>query len=293
MIPATGVMKISGKEFKYRFGKDEDAAVHAGYALGIAYLHEDLIYNINNLNKEGIYHFILTGHSQGGALANMLRAYLENLNHDEVSKKNKYKVYTFAAPLAGNAKFAKEYNGRFAENKSSYNIINPADPIPTLPLTYDDSTTLSGNLKTLLFDKKHFSFKKVISNGTANFFENSLIHVAGALGARTSTQIAKDLGPATIPPYVKDINYSRVNNVIEIKPAVYPVMLKDSALYKKKPKSEFFKKDKNGNYIRKDVMAKGTWGFQQKPYNYYVTILEMYFPEEHKALKKKYLKENL
>ena len=79
MIPAKGVIKVNGKKFEYCFAKDTAAAVHSGYALGIAFLEQELMVRIKSLNNEGIYNIILTGHSQGGALANMFRAYLENL----------------------------------------------------------------------------------------------------------------------------------------------------------------------------------------------------------------------
>ena len=130
MVPAQGVIRISGEDFYYCFAQDTAAAVHNGYALAMAYLSKDLLYHINILNNQGIYNIIITGHSQGGALANMLRAYLENLSHYEISKKNKFKTYAFAAPMVGNKNFIAEYNARYCANNSSFNIIIPSDPVP-------------------------------------------------------------------------------------------------------------------------------------------------------------------
>ena len=54
-----------------------------------------------------------------------------------------------------------------------------------------------------------------------------------------------------------------------------------------------YKKDANGNFVNKEVYIKEPWVYQHKPYNYYVTVLKMYFPADYKALKIKYLPENV
>ena len=79
MIPAKGTIFIDGNAAEYAFAKDEDAAVHAGYGLTIVILSDVLKAQIKALNSKGIYDIIITGHSQGGALAMMTRAYLENM----------------------------------------------------------------------------------------------------------------------------------------------------------------------------------------------------------------------
>ncbi|MBC7864326.1 MAG: hypothetical protein IAF38_15210, partial [Bacteroidia bacterium] len=185
MIPATGNMKVSGENFDYCFAKDKGACVHSGYALGIAFLRKEVIAQINKLNKEGIYDIIITGHSQGGALSNMLRAYLENLSAKEISKKNTYRVYAFAAPMVGNVKFADEYNQRYELNKSSYNIVNVSDAIPTFPLTYNDTNYFKSNINNLLFDRKSFSMKKIIKDGMVNMMEPGVRYGVNKTGTAT------------------------------------------------------------------------------------------------------------
>lgn len=293
MIPAQGVINVSGDKFNYCFATNPSAAVHAGYALGIAYMHNDIVYHINALNKDGIYSFIITGHSQGGALANMLRAYLENLPADQISKKNKYKTYAFAPPMVGNKVFANEYNNRYCINNSSFNIINPADPVPDLPLSYNDTNYVEANLKKALFDRQSFSVKDLVTDGIANILESKIIKLANTLGASTSGQIANSLGQVVLPRYTNDVNYFRLNNLVEIQPAVFPKVLKDSTILKNDSLMSRYKKDNDGYFVDKDLYIKEPWVYQHKPYNYYVTILKMYFPNEYKALKKKYLPENV
>lgn len=291
MIPAKGTINISGENFDYCFAKDAGAAVHAGYALGIAFLYKDLLHHIHELNREGIYNFIITGHSQGGSIANMLRAYLENLSQGELSKKNKFKTYSFAAPMVGNKKFAEEYNARYSANNSSFNIVNPQDPIPAFPLSYNDTTYLSDNLKTFLFDRESFSLKNLISDGAVKLFEGGIIVAAKKLGYSASGQISKDVGHVVMPDYVEDINYHRLKNRIEINAFVYPKVLKDSALLKNDSLMKIYPRDSEGNFLSAGLYEKEPWGYQHKPYNYYTSILEMYFPNEYKQLKRKYISE--
>lgn len=74
MIPAQGVINLEGEDFPYHFADDTSAAVHSGYSLGLAFMHAELIDRIKILNDDGIYDIIITGHSQGGSLANLATA---------------------------------------------------------------------------------------------------------------------------------------------------------------------------------------------------------------------------
>lgn len=294
MIPAKGVIKVSGENVRYCFANNPVAAVHSGYALAIAFLAKDILYHINILNREGIYNFIITGHSQGGALANMLRAYLENLPASEINKKNKFKTYAFAAPKTGNKEFAEEYAKTISITKSSFNIVNPADPIPTFPMSYKEgSNYFTDNLQSLLFDRESFSLKDVASDGAALLFEKKLIGLTQRLGRSTSNQISKDVGPVVMPAYVQDINYQELSPKMQINPVPYPYILKDSTILKNDSLMMVYKKGSDGQFLNKSLYQKQPWTYQHKPYNYYVSLLKMYFPDQYMALPKKYLYENL
>jgi hypothetical protein len=293
MIPAKGVVKISGKKTHYCFANDRDAAIHSGYAIGIICLSQDIIDRINLMNLQDVYDFIIIGHSQGGALANMLRAYLENLSHHEISKENKFRTYAFAAPMIGNKVFALEYNSRFAEEKSSFNIVNPSDPIPGLPLSYNDTNYLANNLKTLLFDRESFSLSKMIMDGSAILFRGNLSQWIQRAGESTSKKITKEVGPVKMPDYVNDINYYPLNNRVELEPFEYPKVLRDSSILKNDSAMVFYHRDSNGVFLNQELYEKGSWGYQHKPYNYYVSFLKINFPADYNKLKRKYLVENL
>jgi len=293
MIPAKGTIKISGENVPYVFANDPQAAVHSGYALAIAYLSNDIIFHINNMNRSGVRHFIITGHSQGGALANMLLAYLENLSRNEIPKDNFFKVYSFAAPMVGNKAFVQEYNIRYAAPKISMNIVNAADPVPSFPLSYKDENYVRDNLQSILFNRESFSFKKMATDGAVLLFEDKLINLTQKLSNSTSNQISKDLGQVVLPPYVKDINYQKIGDRLEIPPVSYPKMLKDSSILKNDSLMRVYKKGSDGQFLNEELYANEPMMYQHKPYNYYVSFLKVYFPAQYASLRKKYLPENL
>jgi hypothetical protein len=103
----------------------------------------------------------------------------------------------------------------------------------------------------------------------------------------------KDVGPVEIPAYVDDINYQRLENRIEIEPVVFPKMLKDSSILKNETLMHMYMRDPNGDFYNKELYATESWSYQHKPYNYYVSILKMYFPDEYRQLRRKYLPENV
>ena len=293
MIPARGTIKVKGDTFKYDFARSPKAAVHSGYALAIAYIHKDLLSHIQILNNKGIYNFIITGHSQGGALANLLRAYMENLPVKDISPKNKFKTYAFAAPMTGNKDFAFEYNTRYAANNTSFNIVNPADEVPLLPVSYNDSNYVEGNLQTFLFKRDSFRLRKMLVDGGAILFEKKITQVINWFGGSASKKIGTDLGTVELPPYVKDINYKALNNKIDIPVSQYPYILKDSSILENDSLLAIYPLGNDGYFIDKKLYKKAPWSYQHKPYNYYTSILKKYFPEEYILLKKKVLPENL
>jgi hypothetical protein len=293
MVPAKGVIRISGEYFNYCFARDTAAAVHCGYALGMAYLSKDLLYHINVLNNQGIYNIIITGHSQGGALANLLRAYLENLSHYEISKKNIFKTYAFAAPMVGNKAFIVEYNSRYCSNNSSFNVVIPSDPVPDMPFSYNDGNYMKENLSTLIFEKDSFSAKRMVTDIFFNAFGKRLNNGVKKLSNTISGNISKDLGTVEMPAYDQEINYSRIGNRIEISAVTYPKILKDSSILQNDSLMAIYKRGPDGNFLNKELYKKEPWAYQHQPYNYYVSILKTYFPSQYAILRKKYLPENL
>ncbi len=135
MLPAAG--KIMGRD--YRFAGDSEAGVHLGFALAALVVLWDqtdgVLKKLPCLVPSGSEVYI-AGHSQGAAIATLIRSYLEHLASPPVSSLT-YKTYTFALPRPGNSRYADEYNAEFANTGMSYRVINSLDWVPQSPLTLE------------------------------------------------------------------------------------------------------------------------------------------------------------
>lgn len=293
MIASSGTIQIEDQLIDYKFANDTAAYVHSGYALEVAYLSNDILFHINNLNNLGIYNIVITGHSQGGALAQMLMSYLYYLDENKLSVKNRFKVYSFAAPKVGNKRFVEIYDQNFVETNLSFLILNPADPVPKMPLSYQDKLISQEQIVSYLTKEQTFSFKDFAFNGFANMLESKLQRTSTWFSGSVEKQITKDVGYIKMPPFKKDINYATVGNQIKLAPVEFPVYLKDSSILQNDSLMAALPRDENGMFEDKSLYENGNNFYQHKPYNYYVAILRKYYPERYNKLDKKWLPENL
>jgi alpha-tubulin suppressor-like RCC1 family protein len=104
---------------------------HLGFGAATSLLEDDLL---EYLDKNGLTgksnKYLVTGHSRGGAVANIVARDLYNGELKIASKNNIY-AYTFAAP---NTVVAKEYSTGY---DYIYNFVNPEDIVPRVPLEAD------------------------------------------------------------------------------------------------------------------------------------------------------------
>jgi len=288
MIPVKGKIKVNGKGFDYQVGKDTSGAVHAGYVLALNFLHEDLLKQIKTLNDKGIYNILITGHSQGGALAQMTRAYFEYLPNSKLSKKNVFKVYAFANPMIGNQKFCDEYSRSFCNPAMSFVILNGEDIVPRMPISYNDSTFWQTQLTNLLLDRDEFSKSNFAAEGLRFLFKDKIQSLAKKMATDINAQLVKELGDIEMPRFKEEINYSQTGNRTMISSTEYPLELKDPSILQNDSLMKIYKQDKEGVFEDKSLYKKSSWGLQHKPYNYYTAILKDYFPEDYHRLDKKF-----
>lgn len=142
MIPAKGSLQLSeSKSFNYNLAAHPQAAVHVGWVLSTAYLTEDMLPKIIEQYQSGIQDFLIIGHSQGGAIAYLLRSHLANLQAEGVLPNNlTFKTYCSAAPKPGNLQYAYEFE-TLTQGGWSFNVVNTADWVPEVPIsiqTLDD-----------------------------------------------------------------------------------------------------------------------------------------------------------
>ena len=208
MIPANGTITLpGGKVIPYYLSDNPLANVHAGWTLAMVFLSQEVVLKIRKLNAEGIFHFIITGHSQGAAIAQLLRAYLEHAPDNIVDKRNEFKTYVFASPKPGNKFFARNYSNYFSN--SSFVVNNPKDPVITMPLSksHDPFFDVEEAYEHLSDTNRSYltalAFKAVgrILGGTEDsmFIKKS--------GAGVYRQISKETGEIEMPDYVADMSY--------------------------------------------------------------------------------------
>ncbi len=135
MIPASGT--VLGRE--YRFAVDPLAGVHLGFALAALVVLWDpddgILARLPKLCPAGSDVYI-AGHSQGAAIASLVRSYLGN-RAAAADPGYSHKTYTFALPRPGNGHYASEYNAAFANGGLAYCLNNSQDWVPQVPLTLE------------------------------------------------------------------------------------------------------------------------------------------------------------
>lgn len=139
MLPAKGELKISPtRTFKYQLAEHPRAAVHAGWLLGMAVLADDVLARLDSCYRQGTRDVLITGHSQGGAIAFLLTAHLRQLQEaGRLPADLQLKTVASASPKPGNQPFAVEYEGHYQGTVAgwSQNVINAADWVPETPLS--------------------------------------------------------------------------------------------------------------------------------------------------------------
>lgn len=287
MVPGKGIIEIKKKEYPYTFADDENAAVHAGYALAIMFLSDEFIPQIQTLEKKGVHHFIITGHSQGGALSTLCRTYLEN--HADLSNKNQYKTYAFGNPMSGNREFAAEYDKKYSDNGTAFSIVNLQDPIPYMPMNYeeDEKAISKKKLVNWITGKEDFNFRKVGMDLILKTFDGGLTTHVTKTNRLLESLVSLRFGKVEMPAYVRDINFYPAGKRMELDVFEYPKIKAKEKNLTEKEKEKYYQGE-DGNWYKKEPKF-----FQHNPYNYYVGVVKKYRPQDYKKLKKKYLEANL
>lgn len=292
LLPAKGKIEVNSKNFQYQFAEDTAAAVHAGYTLAIATMANNILDQISSLHDKGVKQLIITGHSQGGALAHLMRAYLEHLPKRKATQGLALKTYAFAAPMVGNEAFALEYGQKFSGTQSSYSIFETEDMVPNMPISLSGGEGLSFQGLIAAFSG-NASMKDMASNSLFNLFGNSMTSFQNWFGSSVENQLEDAIGQVDYPEIRRPQPYIPLENMVELDPFDYPLILKDSTILENDSIMAMEERDAEGVFLNKALYRSAPSGFHHKPYNYYVGILKHWFPEDYQTLEVKVLPENL
>ena len=222
MVPAKGGFQLNDSTtFTYQLADNDKAAVHIGWLVGMAGMANSIMLKIDSCYKTGIHNFYMMGHSQGGAIAYLLTAYLHYQQVNGLLPKDIYfKTYCSAAPKPGNLFFAYDYE-RNTMGGWAYNVVNSADWVPQTPVTVqtlDDFNTTNPfvNVKTIISRQKFP--KNVVLRHAFNRLSKTTRRARETyqkyLGSIVYQFARKILPQYKQPGYYESMQYERAGNFI-------------------------------------------------------------------------------
>jgi hypothetical protein len=143
LVPAKTSITVGAVSIPFQFAADPAAAVHLGFALGTLILLKSRVSGIlAQLAQWGIgagSNVYITGHSQGAAMATLLRSYLEyaQVPNGDAPAGVSYKTYVYAQPKPGNDHYATDFESKFSNPGLGFRVTNSLDWVPQVPFTIE------------------------------------------------------------------------------------------------------------------------------------------------------------
>ncbi len=235
MLPAKGTVRLGNNlPVNYCFSKNADAGVHAGWLIGTVALSADIFRFMQESIAKGNKAFYLVGHSQGGAIAILLNAWIHELIEDGVFPSNlKLKTYCSAAPKPGNLQFAYDFE-RKNQQGWAYNVLNPEDWVPETPPSVQTQFDFSAT-NPFSNPKNFINGRKLHEKLAVNYLHKKLTRNARKaqrkfrkyLGHKIEKPVRKHLKGLEVLPYLETSNFMRCGTSIILQPdagyyALYP-----------------------------------------------------------------------
>lgn len=232
MVPAKGTLQLSDSlKFDYKLAEDSNATVHIGWLTAVGFMSGSIIQKINEYYKHGYKNFIVSGHSQGGAIAYLLRSYLEYQKPlKTIPEDITFKTYCSAGPKPGNLFYAYDFD-YITRNGWGFNIVNKCDWVPESPFSIQVISDMN-YVNPLADAKKMFKKQKPIPRLYLTHVYNKMNRTTRKanrtfkkyLGKTMYKFVRKSLKQYNQPEYAISLNYQR---------AGIPIVLRGNADYYK------------------------------------------------------------
>ena len=222
MVKAEGSIQIEKDfQFNYKLSENPRAAIHVGWLIGMACLSREILPAIDSSCKAGVRDFIVTGHSQGGALSYLLTSWLMSLKKDgRLPSDMVIKTYCSAAPKPGNLYYAYDFE-KMMEGGWAFNVINSADWVPEMPVSVQTVNDYNVTNPFMVMDDalKMTKFKtrvaiKYVYRRMAKPTFKAQRKFEKYLGRMVSGFVVKELPGYVAPEYVKSTYYVRTGQQI-------------------------------------------------------------------------------
>ena len=217
MVPASGQLHINDStDFKYHLANDSRAGVHIGWLLGMADLSKTIIPKVKELYQaQGIKNFIIMGHSQGAAIAYLLRSYVADLQNSKMLPADIiFKTYCSAPPKPGNIYYTYDYN-YLTRGGWGIAVTNAADWVPQTPFSIQTLADFNNPNPFLNADdliKKQSFFVRTYMRHVYNRLRKTPQKAQQVnekyLGRTVYKFIKKQMPQYTEPIYMHDNNYT-------------------------------------------------------------------------------------
>ncbi|TDB62391.1 META domain-containing protein [Arundinibacter roseus] len=222
MVPAKGELTLSKTDtFLYKLAEHPAAAVHVGWLVSTAFLVKDIWPKIDSCYATGTKDFLIMGHSQGGAIAYLLTAYLHHLQQNgQLPADLRLKTYCSAGPKPGNLYFAYDYEAA-TQGGWAFNVVNSADWVPEVPMsiqTLEDFNVTNPFVNAKGIIKKQKLPKRVamkyVYNRLSKPSRRAQKNYQKYLGTMTADLVSKNLSGYVPSMYYNSNNYVRTGTTV-------------------------------------------------------------------------------
>ena len=203
LVWAQGHITVGHQSIEFQFAAEPDAGVHLGFALGTLVLLKDPTNGIlAQLAQHGVAagsDVYVTGHSQGAAMATLLRSYFQYA--PDAPPGPSYKTYVFAQPKPGNDHYATDFERQFGNAGLAFRVTNSLDWVPQVPFTLEmirdvnhpnPLTVLAS--PSLLLDALMKVMEPLVSEARRIIERHSRPHLQ-----QKATALAQKVAPASVP----------------------------------------------------------------------------------------------